>query len=86
VYKRGQGVEEAPMQGETLLYHKGSKTFCQLNETAAFLWSSLEQPSSVDDVARSVCDAFDGVEFEQARADVQAAVDELVGLAVLEQL
>lgn len=84
-YRRGQGVEEAPMEGETLLYHAGEKKFCQLNETAAFLWSRLDQPRSVDEIARDMCESYEGVEFDQARADVQATVDELIRLSILEQ-
>jgi len=74
------------MEGETLLYHTGNKQFCQLNETAAFLWSRLDQPRSVDDIARDLCAAYDGVDFDQAKADVQATVDELLCLSILEQL
>ncbi len=82
-YRRGEGVEEAPMEGETLLYHKDTKKFCRLNSTAAYVWECLEQPRSVDDLATAICETFEGVERDRARQDAQAAVDELVELSIL---
>lgn len=85
VYRRVPGVEAAPMEGETLLYHPDTKKFCRLNETAAFLWERLEQPQSVDQLAADVSAGWDGVGLEQARVDVQGAIAELVGLSIVEQ-
>ena len=81
-YRRGDGVEAAPMEGETLLYHKDTKKFCRLNSTAAYVWECLEQPRTVDDLAAAICEEFDGVERDVARQDAQAAVDELVELSI----
>jgi hypothetical protein len=83
MYRRGTSVEEAPMEGEALLYHKDTKKFCRLNATAAFLWQCLEQPRSVEDLVAAVCDEFEGVERDRARHDVQAAVDEMVHFSVV---
>ncbi len=83
MYQRGTSVEEAPMEGETLLYHKETKKFCRLNATAAFLWQCLEQPRSVEDLVAAVCYEFEGVEPDRARHDVLAAVDEMVELSVV---
>jgi hypothetical protein len=71
------------MEGETLLYHKDTKKFCRLNGTAALMWECLEQARSVDALARDICDAYDGVEMDRARSDVQAVIDELLGLAII---
>lgn len=83
VYQRAQGIEQAPMEGETLLYHKDSRKFCRLNGTAAFMWECLEQARSVDELARDICDAYDGVEMDRAQSDVRAVIDELLGLAII---
>ncbi len=85
VYQRAQGIEQAPMEGETLLYHKDTKKFCRLDGTAAFMWERLEQPRSVAELATDISEAYDGVEFDQAQADVQAAVEELVQLSIVDK-
>jgi len=85
VYRRAAGVEAAPMEGETLLYHPSTKKFCRLNETAAFLWDRLAEPRSLEELAGDLCAEFAGVELDQARKDVRVAVEELVGVSIVEQ-
>lgn len=82
-YARQPDVEAAPMQEETVLYHPVRKKFCVLNETAAFLWTALDQPRSADELARRVLDAFDGVEPAVASRDVDTALAELAELGVI---
>ncbi len=73
------------MEGETLLYNTETKKFCRLNPTAAFLWERLLEPRSLEQLAADVCAEFSGVEMEQARTDVQGALEELVGLSIVVQ-
>lgn len=84
-YRRGGGVEAAPMEGETLLYHSSTRKFCRLNATAAFLWERLAEPMTVEQLAAELCTAFDGVEIDRARQDAQGAVDELQALSIIER-
>lgn len=73
------------MEGETLLYNTETRKFCRLNETAAFLWERLAEPRSLEQLASDLCAEFAGVELQQARRDVQGALEELVGLSVVVQ-
>ena len=73
------------MEGETLLYHPDTKKFCRLNETAAFLWERLAEPRSLEDLAKDMCAAYEGVDLEQARKDARNAVEVLADLLIIEQ-
>jgi len=70
-YRRNPAVEASAMKEESLLFNPGSSKFCLLNETAAFLWERLERPSTADELARAVCDRFEGVARDRAEQDVQ---------------
>ena len=84
-YRRNAAVETAPMEGETLLYHSSTKTYCKLNGTAAFLWDALAEPQTIEELAGGICDSYDSVDQEHAVADVEAAISELLELSFVEE-
>ena len=51
--------------------------YIQLNETAAFLWRSLEEPKTAKELAAELSEEFD-VSAEEAREDVDMFLKELV--------
>jgi hypothetical protein len=83
-FRRNPAVEAAPMQQETILYNPGPKTFCLLNQTAAFLWDRLAQPATPDELLDAICAHFRGVDRAGAERDVRKALEELRSLAVIE--
>jgi hypothetical protein len=75
--KKTPGIEEAPLQGELMLFDPVSSKFFVLNSTMAFLWRHCDGDRSLDDVVTAMTDAFSGVDPETAKADLSAAVEEL---------
>jgi hypothetical protein len=77
-YSQNPTVESAPMQGESVLYNPGNNRFCLLNSTAAFLWSKLETPQSVQELAECIESHFEGIDAGHAHSDIEAALAQLV--------
>ncbi|MEO0451511.1 MAG: PqqD family protein [Pseudomonadota bacterium] len=48
-----------------------------LNGTGAVVWRSLEQPKSIDDLAKIVSEKY-GVDTDQCLPDISALIDQLV--------
>ncbi len=84
-FRRREGVDEAPMENQTVLYIPTSKAFCVLNETAAFLWERLAKEATADELVQAMVEAFDGVDSATAGQDVRVALDELNDLDLLAQ-
>jgi hypothetical protein len=68
------------MKNESVLFQPKTNQFCLLNATATFLWSQLDQPRSVSDLAARLCERFDGVSTAEALRDVETLVEELRSL------
>lgn len=79
---RVQGVEEAPLQGELMLFEPKSGRFFVLNRTMAFVWSRCDGKRSVSDIAGELLDAFAGVDPARGQADVDQALAELRNLGL----
>jgi hypothetical protein len=74
--------------GVTLLVPLGAQVmdlngFVTLNDTAACVWELLAQDRTADELAGAVAEEFD-VDAATARADVQAFLDEIAGMGLLE--
>lgn len=76
-FARAEGVETAPMKDEMVLFNAANNVFCVLNGTAAFLWSRLEQPQSLDSLCDAVISSFANAPADSVTADVGKALDEL---------
>jgi hypothetical protein len=81
--RRNPQVEAAPLKGEMLLFNGSANKFFVMNASAAFLWDQLQEPAAEDTLAARMCESFSGVGVEQARADIRAAVTEMVSLGLL---
>lgn len=79
-YTRNVSVEVAPMKDETVLFNPANSKFCVLNVTAAFIWQSLEQPHTAEEIATAVSKHFANVDVAQAQLDVQRTLSELRGI------
>ena len=75
--------------GENLLVPLGAQVMDMngliiLNDTGACVWELLAQDRTVDELASAVAEQFD-VDAATAHADVQAFLDEIARLGLLEQ-
>jgi hypothetical protein len=55
-----------------------------LNPTGRHVWELLAEDRSVDEMAAAVVEKFD-VELDRAQVDVQAFLDEITGMGLVEQ-
>jgi hypothetical protein len=80
LFWRNAGVETAPLQQESIVFHPQVNRFCILNRTSTFIWSRLDEPRSPEQLADDVCAKFDGVTPSDALTDVHQALAKLVEL------
>lgn len=74
-FRQHPAVEAAPLMEELMLFHPQLNKFCVLNRTASFLWTSMAQPCTAEQLAHAMCQGFAGVTFADAQRDVRAALE-----------
>lgn len=77
---RNPSVDFAPMKHESVLFQAKTNQFCLLNATATFLWTQLDQPRSINELADRLYQRFDAVNRSDALRDVEKLVEELRSL------
>jgi hypothetical protein len=68
--------------GELIILDKAAGKVHQLNSSASFVWDCLSDGLAIDEIALMLSEAFD-VEPESALSDVQAALAQFEGLALV---
>ncbi len=79
-YRRMAGVESAPLNEEEILFHPETQKFVMLNETGRFMWGQLEEPQSLQELAKAVSESFTGVTASEALPDLEKAMRQLEDL------
>ena len=80
---RNPKIEEAPLQGELMLFNPDSSQFYVLNGTMAFIWRRCDGQQSIDEMIDVMEAEFDGVDRTAAAVDLDRAVVELKNLGLL---
>ena len=70
------------VDGELIVLDKAAGKVHQLNLSASFVWNCLSDGLAIDEIALMFSEAFD-VEPETALSDVQAALAQFEGLALV---
>ena len=70
------------VDGELIVLDKEAGKVHQLNSSASFVWDCLSDGLSIDEIALMLSEACD-VELEAALVDVQAALAQFEGLALV---
>jgi hypothetical protein len=83
IFRRNPRVEEAPLQGDLMLFDPETSKFFVLNRTMAFIWRHCDGEHSLGRMADALEDEFQGVPAEAARADLEGAVAELTRLGLI---
>ena len=83
--RRKPSLEEAPLQGELMLFDPASANFYVLNRTMAFTWRRIEETPSAEAIAAELEKEFAGVNPKSASADIQKAIDDLLALGLLQE-
>lgn len=81
--RRNPKIEEAPLQGELMLFDPASSRFFVLNRTMAYVWRRCEGELTWRGLVDGLAAEFSGVEPQAAEADLRRAVDELLGLGLV---
>ena len=76
-------MEEAPLQGELMLFDAATSRFFVLNRTMSFVWKRCDGQYTVQGMARELPSEFDDVDAANAEMDVRKALGELEALGLL---
>ena len=82
-YRRNPQIEEAPLQGELMLFDPGPSRFYVLNRTMAFVWRHCDGEHSLTRMVEGLATEFRGVERAAAEADLVKALEELRRLGLV---
>ncbi len=82
-FRRSATVEEAPLQGELMLFDPATSKFFVLNRTMTFVWRRCDGEHTVDRMLDELEAEFAGVEKTAAEADLQRALEELAALGLV---
>ena len=83
VLRRNPKVEEAPLQGELMLFDPETPRFFVLNRTMAFVWRRCDGQHTLARLVEKLAEEFDGVDAAAAAADLLKAIEELIALGLL---
>jgi len=81
--RRNPKIEEAPLQGELMLFDPANAKFFVLNETMSYVWRACDGSVSLQEIAGRLVEDYSGVEAETAQRDVESAAAELTSLGLL---
>lgn len=82
--RRKTGVEEAPLQGELMLFEPSSSRFFVLNPTMTVVWRHCDGQTAVEEAADELMKAFEGIERTKALEDLREARKQLLELGLVE--
>lgn len=81
--RRNPKIEEAPLQGELMLFDPSTSKFFVMNPTMAFLWRKCDGGRPLSAIIESLSIEFSDVDPVVAEAELRQALDELVALGLL---
>jgi coenzyme PQQ synthesis protein D (PqqD) len=81
--RRNPKIEEAPLQGELMLFDPTTSKFFVMNPTMAFLWRKCDGDRALSAIIESLSIEFSGVDPVVAETELRQALDDLVALGLL---
>lgn len=81
--RKNPRIEEAPLQGELMLFDPATSKFFVLNRTMAYVWKRCESAAGISALVDGLHDEFAEVEPDAARKDVERALHELMEAGLL---
>jgi hypothetical protein len=76
-YQQNSGIETAPLQDEVILFHPSTGKFFVLNRTSSFIWSSLNEPSTPEQISEKVQTNFRKTENSDVAQDVDTVLRQM---------
>ena len=59
-YSKNEEIAYSELDGEVCIFNPISGLYFKLNDTASFIWTSLEKKTSLDSIMSKVKDEFNG--------------------------
>lgn len=84
--RRNPQVEEAPLQGELMIFDPKSARFFVLNRTMTFVWRRCDGSHGVAEMVDDLRREFAEVDPATAEGDLKKALGELASLGLLVDL
>ena len=84
--RRNPEVEEAPLQGELMIFDPKSSRFFVLNRTMTFVWRRCDGAHGVRQMVDELRREFAEVDPETAEGDLKKALGELASLGLVVDL
>lgn len=82
-FRRNPSVEEAPLQGELMLFDPTSAKFFVLNRTMAYLWRGCDGERTLTDLIDGAGSHFTGIDPVRLDAEFSKAIEDLLSLGLL---
>jgi hypothetical protein len=76
--RKNPKIEEAPLQGELMLFDPATSRFFVLNRTMAYVWRQCDSVPAINALIDGLQEEFAEVEADAARKDVERALQELM--------
>ena len=84
--RRNPQVEEAPLQGELMIFDPASSRFFVLNRTMTFVWRRCDGAHGVAEMVDELRHEFAEVDAAAAEGDLKKALGELASLGLVVDL
>jgi coenzyme PQQ synthesis protein D (PqqD) len=84
--RRNPLVEEAPLQGELMIFDPASSRFFVLNRTMTFVWRRCDGAHRVAEMVDELRNEFSEVDQGTAEGDLKKALGELASLGLVVDL
>ena len=85
-FQRNPQVEEAPLQGDLMLFDPGTSRFFMLNRTMTFVWRRCDGAHSLAEMLEDLRAEFGDVDTSAAEGDLKKALGELASLGLVVDL
>ena len=85
-WRRNPEVEEAPLQGELMIFDPASSRFFVLNRTMTFVWRRCDGTHGVREMVDELRSEFSEVDRETAEGDLKKALGDLAALGLVVDL
>jgi hypothetical protein len=85
-WRRNPQVEEAPLQGELMIFDPKSSRFFVLNRTMTFVWRRCDGSHGVAEMVDELRSEFADVDRATAEGDLKKALGELASLGLVVDL
>lgn len=68
---------------EVVILSMEDETYYGLNPVAAFIWNLIQEPKTMDEIKRAICEEYD-IEEETCNKDLKEIISDLINKGLIE--